>query len=187
MPLLAIFVGGRGERMGGVTKALLPTPDARETLLERTLRVGRSAGLEPILVGDADLGDLARGLPHLTDREPRVGPLSGLHAVLDYAGERSVIAVACDMPSLSAALLTRLLHESPHAVVLAPRDIDTGKWHPLCTRYAPALVRPVLSRALAQGARSFQALFRQLSVAELPVSEAERQTLQDWDRPEDMA
>jgi molybdopterin-guanine dinucleotide biosynthesis protein A len=44
-----------------------------------------------------------------------------------------------------------------------------------------------LVRALAQGARSFQALFRELSVVELAVSEAERLTLQDWDRPEDMA
>lgn len=186
-PIIGIFVGGRAERMGGVQKALLLAPDGRETLLERTLGVGRAAGLEPVLVGAAELGDHARGLSQLPDREPRVGPLSGLSALLDFAGERTVIAVGCDMPRLSAELMARLLREAPDAAVLAPRDAETGKWHPLCTRYTPSLVRPTLARALAQGARSFQALFRELSVVELAVSEAERETLQDWDKPEDVS
>ena len=186
-PIIGIFVGGRGERMGGVQKALLLAPDGRETLLERTLAVGRAVGLEPVLVGAAELGDHARGLSQLPDHEPRVGPLSGLSALLDFAGERTVIAVGCDMPRLSAELMARLLREAPDAAVLAPRDLETGKWHPLCTRYIPSLVRPVLARALAQGARSFQALFRELSVVELAVSEAERLTLQDWDTPGDLS
>jgi molybdopterin-guanine dinucleotide biosynthesis protein A len=184
--LLGIFVGGQGQRMGRVQKALLLAPGGRETLLERTLGVGRAAGLEPVLVGAAELGEPARGLTQLSDHEPRVGPLSGLSTLLDYAGDRTVVAVGCDMPRLSAALISRLLREQPAAAVLAPRDLETGKWHPLCTRYAPAQVRPVLARAFAQGARSFQALFRELSAVELAVSEAERLTLQDWDTPEDL-
>ncbi|HKP61188.1 MAG TPA: NTP transferase domain-containing protein [Polyangiales bacterium] len=186
-PVLGVFVGGRGERMGRVQKALLLAPGGRETLLTRTLGVGRAAGLEPVLVGAAELGEAAAGLPQVMDHEPRVGPLSGLSSLLDFAGERPVIAVACDMPRLDVAVLQRLLREQPQAVVLAPRDVATGKWHPLCTRYAPAQVRPVLASALERGARSFQALFRELSVVELAVSEAERSTLDDWDSPEDMA
>ena len=183
---LAIFVGGRGLRMGGVQKGLLRAPGSDETLIERLTRVGRQAGLEPLLVGAGELGAAAAGLPRVFDVEPRVGPISGLRAALEYAGDVQVIAVGCDMPHVSAPLLARVARESPDAVVLAPRDAETGKWQPLCTRYDSPRVRPVLARAMAAGARSFQAVFRELSVVELAVSEMERMELGDWDKPEDI-
>ena len=91
------------------------------------------------------------------------------------------------MPRVSAELLTRLLRESPGAAVLAPRDPSTGKWDPLFARYEPSIVQPVLTRALAAGVRSFQGLFRELSVAELALSDLERSELVDWDSPADIA
>ena len=172
--------------MGGRPKGLLRTPDGGETLIERLLRLSAEVGFEPMLVGAGELGAVAQGLPRVFDREPHVGPLSGLAAMFDHAGERTCVAIACDMPYVSAALLSRLVRESPEASVLAPRDHETGKWHPLCARYAPAQVAPVLTQALERGARSFQALFRELSVVELALSAAEQSELRDWDTPEDM-
>jgi molybdopterin-guanine dinucleotide biosynthesis protein A len=172
--------------MGGAPKGLLLAPGGGETLIARLARVGRGAGLEPILVGSAELGVLGASLPRVLDREPRVGPLSGLASFLDRAGSRPCIAVACDMPRVSAALLTRLNLESAEAAVLAPRDVATGKWEPLCARYDPSAVSPVLASAIEAGARSFQDLFRNLSVVELALSESERAELHDWDTPEDI-
>ncbi len=171
--------------MGGTPKGLLPAPGSRETLIERLARVGAEAGLQPVLVGSIDLA-VHPPLARIADLEPRVGPLSGLAALLDHAATEPCIAVACDMPFVSAALLSRLRVESPAAAVLAPRDPSTGKWEPLCARYAPQLVRPALMRAIASGMRSFQALFRELSVVELALDEAERRELRDWDTPEDV-
>jgi molybdopterin-guanine dinucleotide biosynthesis protein A len=185
--VLGIFVGGQSRRMGGAPKGLLKAPGSGgESLIARLVRVGREAGLEPILVGSAELGALGASLPRISDREPQVGPLSGLASLLAHAGCRPCIAVACDMPRTSAAFLTRLQLESPEAAVLAPRDVATGKWEPLCARYAPSVVAPVLARAIDAGARSFQELFRELSVVELTLSESERSELHDWDTPEDV-
>jgi molybdopterin-guanine dinucleotide biosynthesis protein A len=184
--LLGIFVGGRAQRMGGVQKGLLRAPDSDESLVERLARIGREAGLEPLLVGAAELGPALNALPRVLDREPRVGPLSGLSALLEHAAGARVIAVACDMPRVSAALVSRLAHESLEADVLAPRDPVTGKWQPLCARYDADRVRPVLAHAIASGVRSFQAVFGQLSVVPLSLSEAEQTELVDWDCPEDM-
>ena len=172
--------------MGGVQKGLLRAPDRGETLIARLARVGREAGLEPILVGAAELGAAAEGLTQVYDLEPRVGPLSGLAALLAHAAGAPAVAVACDMPQLSSALLSRLARKSPDAEVLAPRDQQTGKWQPLCARYDSARVAPVLAQAMARGTRSFQALFGELSVVELAVGDAERAELHDWDTPEDM-
>ncbi|HET6339301.1 MAG TPA: molybdenum cofactor guanylyltransferase [Polyangiales bacterium] len=186
MPLLGIFVGGQSRRMGGTPKGLLLAPSSHETLIARLARVGRAAGLDPVLVGAAELGEVGRELRRIPDREPRFGPLSGLASLLDHASGKPCIAVACDMPLVSPALLTRLMHECPAAAVLAPRDTATGKWEPLCARYHPDSVAAVLNRALDSGSRSFQDLFRLLSVVELTLTDTERTELHDWDTPEDI-
>lgn len=186
MALLGIFVGGKSSRMGGGHKGLLTAPSGDETLIARIARIGREVGLEPILVGAASLESLEISLPSILDHEPRIGPLSGLAALLAHSASQPCIAVGCDMPRVSAALLTRLVHESPGVAVLASRDDFTGKWDPLFARYEPSLVQPVLRRALATGVRSFQGLFRELSVTELALSDAERGELVDWDTPADV-
>ena len=187
-PLLGVWVGGRGRRMGGVQKALLRTPDGTETLLERLLRVARAAGIaEVVLVGRAELGEVARGLAQLPDTTSGIGPLGGLAALLDRAGERPALALACDMPYVSAQLLARLAR-APRgdAQVLAARDPASGKWQPLFARYDASSVGPQLTAALAAGETSFQALFRRLHAVELRLSAEEHAQLRDWDRPEDM-
>jgi molybdopterin-guanine dinucleotide biosynthesis protein A len=171
--------------MGGAPKGLLLAPGSSETLIERLARIGHDAGLEPVLVG-ALSAQLDSTLPRIPDREPRVGPLSGLASFLDHAGREPCIAVACDMPFVSTALLRRLELEGPDAAILAPRDPATGKWEPLCARYCPQRVAPILTRVIAAGARSFQDLFRNLSVVELALSDLERRELRDWDTPDDI-
>jgi molybdopterin-guanine dinucleotide biosynthesis protein A len=184
--LLGVFVGGRGTRMGGVQKALLRAPGGAETLLARALRVAREAGCEPVLLGAAELGDAARGIVQLPDRAQDIGPLAGLASLLDYAADRPALCLACDMPYVSSALLARLMNEHPDALVLAPRDRASAKWQPLCARYASARVAPILAAAMAEGVRSFQALFGRITVTELLLTVAEHAELRDWDKPEDI-
>jgi molybdopterin-guanine dinucleotide biosynthesis protein A len=90
------------------------------------------------------------------------------------------------MPYVTAELLARLAHEPVDAQVLAPRDPASGKWEPLVARYQSPSVAPVLARALAEGERSFQGLFKRLHVVELSLHASERTQLRDWDTPADM-
>lgn len=182
---MGICIGGRARRMGGVQKALLIAPDTGETIVARLLRLGREAGHEVVLLGAADLGAHAAGVPQLPDAAPQIGPLAALQSLLGYAGQRDALCLACDMPFVQRELLERLTRERD-ADVVAPRDIVTGKWEPMFARYRSATVAPLLARALAEGERSFQGLFRRLTVRELSLNARERAQLRDWDSPEDM-
>lgn len=184
--LLGIFVGGKSSRMGGLPKGLLPAPDTGEPLVVRLAGLAEALGLRAMLVGNAAPYDgLLPELGRVADAPGGIGPLGGLSGLLQSAGALPVLAVACDMPQLSCALLERFLSEAKGSAVLAARGAE-GFWEPLCARYLPALVAPALGTAIESGVRSFQALFRQLQVSELPLSDLERAQLLDWDTPADV-
>lgn len=168
--------------MGGRDKALLPAPDTGEGLLVRLARLGREAGLEVVAVGGSGAG----GVPRLDDDPAGVGPIGGLCALLAHAGERPVVALACDLPYLGGELIARLSRAPSTTPVLCARDPVTGKWEPLFARYDAPRVLPVLRAEIARGVRSFQSFLRALPVEELPLSDAERLQLRDWDQPSDM-
>lgn len=186
-PVCGLFVGGQARRMGGVAKGLLPAPDSGEPLVLRLRRHAESLGLRCLLVGSAP-AYAGLGLPMLTDDPPGLGPLGGLRALLVAADRAPVLALACDLPYISPALLRRLVEAAPATAdgpcdVVAPRRQD--RWEPLCARYE-ATVLPALTAALQAGERSFQGLLRRLRVRELSLSATEATELTDWDSPDDL-
>lgn len=186
-PILGVFVGGRSVRMGGRPKGRLPAPDTGEPIVERLVRVGREAGLAPVLVGDAaPYADLAPGVLRLADDPAGVGPLGGLAALLRHAGARPAVAVACDMPHVTAAVLRRVAEASATEPVVAARRGPDAPWEPMLARYDSARVLPALEAALAAGERSFQALLGSLPVHALPTDAAIEAALADWDVPDDL-
>jgi molybdopterin-guanine dinucleotide biosynthesis protein A len=181
-PLLGVLAGGRGRRMGGRDKARLIAPGSAEPLLARLLRLGAEEGLDCVVVG----GISPPGTPCVSDEPAGIGPIGGLCALLALAGERPALALACDLPYVTAPLIARLAHEQRDAAVLAARDPETGKWQPLFARYESARVLPALRVAIADGVRSFQTFLRTLDVTELELSDADRMLLRDWDEPGDV-
>jgi len=175
--------------MGGRDKSALPAPHGG-TLLQRELGLADELGWEAVVVG-LPPGDgpfpvaAAAGAPQLRDAPAGIGPLGGLGPLLRHAGDRPMIALACDLPYVEAALLRRLAAQPTGPDVVAPR-LGQDWWMPLCARYAPAAVLPALQLTLDAGQRSLQALLRRLSVAELSLDDAERHSLRDWDTPQDM-
>jgi molybdopterin-guanine dinucleotide biosynthesis protein A len=183
---LGIFVGGAGTRMGGVAKGLLRTKESGEALAARLVGIAHTLGLRPVLVGRAEAyAELLPDVPVLADEPVGIGPLGGLNALLRAYPTQRVMAVACDMPRVSALLLRRLAADPSQAAVLAPRNGE-GLWEPLCARYDAPQVLPELARALDQGVRSFQRLFAQLAVEELKIADDAQHELVDWDTPEDV-
>jgi molybdopterin-guanine dinucleotide biosynthesis protein A len=167
--------------MGGRDKAELRTADG-EALLDRLLRLGAALQLECVVVG----GGARSGAIVLADDPTGVGPIGGLRALLVHAGAGPALALACDLPYVSAALISRLAQAPGSAPVLAPRDPETGKWQPLFARYDAPRVLPSLEAAIASGVRSFQTWLRGVHVEELALSPEERTLLRDWDEPQDL-
>ncbi|WNG62265.1 molybdenum cofactor guanylyltransferase [Archangium gephyra] len=103
---LAVIAGGKGERLGGVTKGLLEV--AGRTVLERVLELGRLCGDVLLVTNEPGpyerfhlrtMGDVVRGR----------GAPGGVHAALVGARTEWVLAVACDMPFVSEAAVRVLL------------------------------------------------------------------------------
>lgn len=182
--VLGIFVGGRATRFAGRDKSALPSPRGG-TLLERHLDIGQALQLECVLVGGAHGDQTVRHVPRIMDDPADIGPLGGLAALLSFCDRRPAIALACDMPYVSAALVAKLL-AAPEGDVVAPRDRATGKWSPLCARYNPLPCLDAVRRTLAAGDRSFQRCLTRLAVTELTLTPSEHTQLRDWDRPEDV-
>jgi molybdopterin-guanine dinucleotide biosynthesis protein A len=178
--IVGIFVGGASTRMGR-TKALLPSPEG-VTLVERQLALARTLGADVVLVGRrADVPPIA---PVLDDARAHAGPLGGLVALLAHAGARPAIALACDMPFVTADLMARLA-AAPPAIALAPRR--DGRWEPLCARYDAPGALPVARERLERGALSMQGLLDAVGATELPLAEGEAALLDDWDTPADVS
>jgi FdhD protein len=175
-----IFVGGAGARMNGAAKGLLRGPEG-ETLVAHVAKALRDAGLEPVLVGDRAEYD-AVDLPKIRDARVNAGPLGGLIALLDAAHGERVVAVACDMPYVSAELFKKLVVARDAAVVAPRRD---GRWEPLFARYDSARVLGAARERCERGDLALQGLLDQVGAAPLELDERDAEKLADWDRPED--
>jgi len=179
-----IFVGGRSSRMGGRPKGLLElTPGV--TLVERWRALFERLEIPTVLVGEhAAYAHL--GLPAIAD-EPHAGPLGGLLALLGHAKGRMAIAVACDMPFVSEALVRRLasLPRAPAVPAFAARR--EGRWEPFFARYDAPIVRPIARVEAEAGRFTLKGLLDAVKAGELVLEDGEAEELDDWDTPEDAA
>jgi len=186
-PLIGLFVGGQSRRMQGVPKGTLQLGGAGPTLIERLVDACRQAapGAPLRLVGEHPAYQ-ALGIPMLADARADAGPMAGLLSLLREAERlhRShAIALACDMPYVTAPLLEQLLDARKQApIVSAKRD---QRWQPFFARYAVATVLPVTERLLESERWALQAVFDEVSAQSLSLSEAPADLLRDWDTPED--
>jgi FdhD protein len=175
-----IFVGGAGTRMNGAAKGLLRTPGG-ETIVAQLARAMREAGLEPVLVGKrAEYAAL--GLREIEDAAD-AGPLGGLVALLDAANGERVVAIACDMPYVSADLVKKLVHAHGGPIVAPKLD---GRWEPLFARYDSASVLDVARARCERGELTLQGLLDAAGATPLELDETDAAKLADWDRPEDL-
>src|SRR5262245_24240834 len=181
-PLVGLFVGGASRRMGGAAKGLLPAPNG-ETIVERWRALCRTAGLRCFLVGEAD-AYAQLGIERIADARPGAGPLGGLVGLLRAQSAAPVVAVACDMPYVTEALLRRLAFSTSAAAALAPWRDDL--FEPLFARYDPRRVLPLAERQLAGDDLSMQRLLRDAGADRFPLSDAEWPLLADWDQPSDV-
>lgn len=180
--LAGIFVGGASTRFGGRPKGLLDAPTGG-TILDGLRGHLEALSIPWVLVGRRDeYAGLAAET--LDDSPPGIGPLGGLLPLLRRAGDGHALAIACDMPFVSRALIARLAGAVTEAPAIAPRR--NGRWEPMFARYDARRALPLAEGRAGAGRRSVQGLLDELGASELILSTDEQQMLDDWDSPEDM-
>jgi molybdopterin-guanine dinucleotide biosynthesis protein A len=180
-PLVGILVGGASRRMGGRPKGLLRAPSG-PTIVESWQALAAELGLPAVLVGDGGAYG-ALGIENVPDARPGAGPLGGLVGLLRRRDAAEVIAVACDMPHVTAPLLARLAFSPAEAAVLAP--VRDGRFEPLFARYESARVLPLAEAQLQTEDLSLQRLLRTAGAESLELGVDEWPLLADWDEPAD--
>jgi molybdenum cofactor guanylyltransferase len=139
-----ILAGGRSTRLGRdkASEALLGRPMLQHVLDRVSPLVG-----EVVIVGapGQTLPQIHTPLPLRTavDAYPGTGPLGGIYTGLVAARAERCLAVACDMPLLSPALLRELLARSAECDVVMP---VLAYPEPLHAIYARACVEPIRER-----------------------------------------
>ena len=141
----AILAGGRSERMGS-DKALLSVDGI--PLLVRMARIAQEVTPRVLVVGRARPFDWPfPGVSFVPDAMPGLGPLGGLMTALRAAGDDTVLALACDMPLLTADALRWLLNAgTTHALADGVVTVNRSQVEPLFALYTAACLPLVESR-----------------------------------------
>lgn len=125
------------------------------------------------------------GLPQVVDLHSDIGPLAGIVAAQARHPEAAWLVLACDLPFLDEATLTRLLEQrDPAADATAYRSNHDELPEPLCAIYEPH-TRAELARRAESGPhcpRKFLIQSR-TRLIELPIQHA----LDNVNTPDDLA
>ena len=129
-----ILAGGKSLRMGR-DKAFLEM--GGQTLLARQIQLVREIGACEIFIsGRADADYSASGCRVLQDKFPDAGPLAGIERALDAASSPMLLALAVDLPGMSADWLRGLAARCSENSGVVPRV--QGNLEPLAAFYPKA-------------------------------------------------
>lgn len=149
-----VLTGGASRRMGR-DKAMLPIDGV--PCAARVAAVARAGVDGPVV----EVGRGATTLPLVVEASPGQGPLAAVAAggvaLRDGGHDGPFLVLACDLPFLTAEVLTRLAAEPGTAV-----PVVDGRLQPLCARFVGSAT-DVAAAALATGARSMRPLLEALS------------------------
>ncbi len=191
-----VLSGGRGSRLGGVSKAALRVGGV--ALLDGVLDALAAAGVrDVVVVGDPPSPDRATrpGVRVTREDPPFAGPLAAVAAGLDLVpdGEHEVVLLACDLPRSPALLELLLENEAERSDPAAPGAgravVDAaGRTQWLAGRYAVGPLRAAIDavraeRGTLEGA-SLRAALARLELERVPDRGG---ASLDVDTPEDLA
>jgi len=128
----AILAGGRGLRMDGADKGLLPYQG--RPLISHVIDVIRPQVGSIVVSANRHRESYAQlGFPVVSDRDGGFpGPLAGIARVLEEAGTPYVLIVPCDMPFLPRRLASRLAEALVEGDAQASLAYGAGRLQPLC-------------------------------------------------------
>jgi len=167
----AILAGGRSRRLGGLNKAALHIAGA--PIIDHQLAKLRQVVDHTIVIANDAEPFRDAGVPVIPDLVPASGALGALHTAVHSAPTDRTLVIACDMPFVSAALLSHLIGLGQSADIVIPRT--ARGYEPLCATYsrrsAGELLRLIEEKRFKLGD---VALIPSLTVKEIDRGELER-------------
>lgn len=160
------------------------------TLLERTVRIARSAISDVVLIGHApfELPDSLREWPLIADAPVGCGPIGGLAGFFHVSPDSDCILLACDMPYLDAELLRRLmaavLDDVDAVVPRCPAGGDSV--HPCCALYRSTAASAVFE-AVAAGRLAMRGLLDRLRVRWISLNGSDASWVVNLNTPDEAA
>jgi molybdenum cofactor guanylyltransferase len=145
-PLLGlVLAGGHSSRMR-IDKAALQYGGRSQ--LERAMAL-----LEPHVAcayvsvrSDQSADPLRARFPQIVDTHENLGPIAGLLAAQTRHPQAAWLVLACDLPLLDEATLTRLVRaRAPELVATAYRSSHDGLPEPLCAIWEPRSAAPLVA------------------------------------------
>ncbi|HEK1009888.1 TPA: molybdenum cofactor guanylyltransferase MobA [Pseudomonas putida] len=176
-----ILAGGRGQRMGGRDKGLVPWRG--EPLVAHVQQVVRALS-DDVVISCNRNQDLYRPFADQLVSDPEAdfpGPLAGVIAGLTVALHEWVVVLACDAPLIELGLIESLLQLAV-ANDSAAMVRQGGYWQPMFS-VLPRRLLPVLEQAWAAGERSLQKALLLEPVQGLECAEDDRR-LSNFNSPD---
>ena len=183
-----ILAAGRSSRMSR-DKAFLHLADGT-TLVAHQAALLRSIHVNDLLISARPHTDYGVPSAHrVYDTLPDTGPIAGIAAALAHSTQPHLIALAVDLPHLTARFLKTLIeHTSPEvgAVPATPHGFE-----PLCAVYPNTPTsRAAIAAALASHDLSLQHLLRAAVdsgwMRSVPIPEADLPQFTNWNSPQDI-
>jgi molybdopterin-guanine dinucleotide biosynthesis protein A len=167
---ILLLAGGRGQRMGGQDKGLLPWHG--EPLIAHLHRKTRELSDDLIISCNRNLEKYAPYADQLVhdDEGDFPGPLAGIRAGLKAARHGFLLVLPCDVPRIDAALLHDM-RETARQHPDKPLMLRHGEhWEPLLC-IIPAALLADFEKAWNEGERSPGRLMRKLGATALQCPE----------------
>lgn len=166
-----ILAGGQNRRYGGRPKALELV--GGERIADRAIAAMREAAGRVVLVANDPESFADFGLDMRPDLRPGLGALGGILTAISWAEEegcRGALVAACDMPFLSADLMSRLAADASPDEVVAPASTSRRGLEPLCAYYGVRCL-PAIEAALERGERHIIAFFSEIQLRKITAEE----------------
>lgn len=167
-----VMAGGRNTRFGDI-KAFAEVGGTR--IIDRVISALRDVA-DAVVLSANDPAYAGLEMPTRADLIPDLGALGGIHAALTWArerGDRGILAVACDMPFPSRALLRVIrAHAAAHDAVLPESDGRRGL-EPLFGYYSIACL-PAIEAAIARDDRRMIGFHGEIDLYRVPLEEVRK-------------
>lgn len=154
----AILAGGKNSRMSGFNKAFIQIDGI--PIIQRTLKLLKGIFEEVVLVTNSpqDFSAYDKEVIIATDIIKNVGPLGGMHSALSVTSKKAVFFVACDMPFLHNALISKQLNyfSKTNCDCLVPRlDASVEPLHSIYKKYLKDKINSFVQNSNDYSIRNF--------------------------------